>query len=100
MTSVDDGRVVRQLQDIPVVRDFTDVFPDELLGPPQVRDVEFRIDTDPYALPVSKAPYRMAPAELKELRLQLEDLLTRDTCALALLHGVYMSSLLKRRMVR
>jgi len=53
---------------IPVVHEFEDVFPDEVLGLPPSREVEFSIDLVPGTGPVSMAPYRMAPAELVELK--------------------------------
>lgn len=49
------------IEDIPVVRDFKDVFPDKLLGLPPSREVEFEIDLIPVVEPISKAPHRMAP---------------------------------------
>ena len=58
-----------------MVADFADVFPDEVPGLPPSRDVDFTIDLIPGAGPVSVAPYRMAPAELTELKKQIEDLL-------------------------
>nr|GFB33281.1 putative reverse transcriptase domain-containing protein [Tanacetum cinerariifolium] len=54
-----------------------DVFPDELPGIPPVREVEFNIELIPGAEPISKAPYRMAPVELKELKDQLQELIER-----------------------
>nr|GFC87881.1 putative reverse transcriptase domain, aspartic peptidase domain protein [Tanacetum cinerariifolium] len=54
-----------------------DVFPDELPGIPPVHEVEFNIELIPGAKPISKAPYRMAPIELKELKDQLQELLER-----------------------
>ena len=51
-----------------VVCDFADVFPDELPGLPPSREIEFAIDLIPGSEPALKAPYRMAPAELKELK--------------------------------
>ncbi|KAJ9541044.1 hypothetical protein OSB04_027550 [Centaurea solstitialis] len=69
--------VCLKLEDIPVVNEFLEVFPDELPGVPPEREVEFTIDLVPGAAPISKAPYRMAPAEMKELKEQLEDLLSR-----------------------
>ncbi|XP_022861827.1 uncharacterized protein LOC111382169 [Olea europaea var. sylvestris] len=54
-----------KLEDIPVVKDFLDVFPKELPGLPPDRDMEFTIDPIPRIVPISRAPYRMAPAELK-----------------------------------
>ncbi|XP_020209231.1 uncharacterized protein LOC109794164 [Cajanus cajan] len=68
----------RVLADIEVVRDFTEVFPDEVPGLPPVRELEFSIDLVPGAGPVLVAPYRMAPAELVELKVQLEDLLEKQ----------------------
>ena len=66
------------LDDIPIARAFPDVFPDEILGMPPLREVEFCIDLTPGGTPISKAPYRMAQAELKELKAQLEKLLGKD----------------------
>jgi len=63
------------LEDILVVREFLDVFPDEIPGMPPLREVEFCIDLTPEATPISREPYRMAPAQLKELKIQLEELL-------------------------
>jgi hypothetical protein len=65
------------MNDIPVVRDFSDVFPDELPGLPLDREIEFVIELAPGTAPISKAPYRMAPAELRELKEQLQDLLDK-----------------------
>ena len=65
----------KELSLIPVVAEFPDVFLDELPGLPPKRTVEFVIDLVPGVSPISKAPYRMAPAELKELKSQLEELL-------------------------
>ncbi|KAF5465159.1 hypothetical protein F2P56_015188 [Juglans regia] len=67
----------KSLADIPVVGEFLDVFVDELPGLPPVRDIEFLIDLEPGAAPVHKAPYRMAPAELKELKTQLQELVDK-----------------------
>ena len=66
-----------RLEDVPVVKEFPDVFPEELESLPPERAMEFKIDLVPGAAPVSKTPYRMAPAELKELKVQLQDLLER-----------------------
>nr|GFD42663.1 putative reverse transcriptase domain-containing protein [Tanacetum cinerariifolium] len=63
--------------DQPIVSEFPDVFPDELPGIPPIREVEFNIELIPGAEPISKAPYRMAPVELKELKDQLQELLER-----------------------
>ncbi|XP_022871480.1 uncharacterized protein LOC111390648 [Olea europaea var. sylvestris] len=65
------------INDINIVRDFADVFPEDLPGIPPGRQVEFTIDLIPGAAPVSNALYRMAPKELQELKLQLEELLEK-----------------------
>nr|GEY90604.1 putative reverse transcriptase domain-containing protein [Tanacetum cinerariifolium] len=64
----------KRIEDVPVIRDFPEVFPDDLLGLPPPRQVEFRIDLAPGAAPVACAPYRLAPSEMKELAKQLQDL--------------------------
>ena len=64
---IDRSREPAKLEDIPVVNEFPDVFPDELPGLPPDREIEFAIDLAPGTEPVSKAPYRMAPVEMKEL---------------------------------
>nr|GEY35150.1 putative reverse transcriptase domain-containing protein [Tanacetum cinerariifolium] len=61
----------KQLKDVPIVRDFPKVFPEDLLGLPPARPVEFQIDLIPGAAPVAQAPYRLAPSEMKELSEQL-----------------------------
>ncbi|XP_071905687.1 uncharacterized protein [Coffea arabica] len=66
------------LEDMLIVKDFPDVFPEELEFLPPERDIAFKIDVIPGVVPISKTPYRMAPAELKELKMQLQDLLERD----------------------
>nr|GFC86570.1 retrotransposon protein [Tanacetum cinerariifolium] len=68
---------VSSIHDQPIVSEFPDVFPDELPGIPPIREVEFNIELIPGAEPISKAPYRMAPIELKELKDQLQELLER-----------------------
>ncbi|XP_073019332.1 uncharacterized protein [Primulina eburnea] len=62
---------------IPIVREFSDVFPDEIPGFPPVREIDFNIELMPDTQPISRAPYRMASIELKELKEQLEDLLAK-----------------------
>ncbi|GJT51156.1 hypothetical protein Tco_0977313 [Tanacetum coccineum] len=59
---------------IRIVRDFPLVFPDDLLGLPLVREIEFRIDLIPGASPVVRSPYRLAPSEMLELSNQLKEL--------------------------
>ncbi|KAK8655193.1 hypothetical protein V6N13_107783 [Hibiscus sabdariffa] len=63
-----------KIEEIQTVREFPDVFPEELPGLPPDRDVEFEIETYSDSAPVSMAPYRMAP---KELKVQLQELLDR-----------------------
>ncbi|GJV05567.1 putative nucleotidyltransferase, ribonuclease H, partial [Tanacetum coccineum] len=63
-----------KLSEIPVVRDFVDVFPEDLSGLPPQRQVEFRIDLVPGATPVAKSPYRLAPSKMQELSGQLQEL--------------------------
>jgi hypothetical protein len=69
--------VAIQLEDIPVVCDYPDVFPDDLPGIPPDRDVEFVIELQPGTTPISKRPYRMPPKELTELKVQLQELLDK-----------------------
>ncbi|GJX46196.1 putative reverse transcriptase domain-containing protein [Tanacetum coccineum] len=63
-----------KLSEILVVRDFVDVFPEDLSGLPLQRQVEFRIDLVPGATPIVKSPYRLAPSEMQELSGQLKKL--------------------------
>ncbi|KAL0533347.1 hypothetical protein IC582_030166 [Cucumis melo] len=71
---VDTREVDVSLSSEPVVRDYPDVFPEELPGLPPHREVEFAIELEPGTVPISRAPYRMAPAELKKLKVQLQEL--------------------------
>ncbi|GJX64896.1 putative reverse transcriptase domain-containing protein [Tanacetum coccineum] len=64
----------KRLEDVPIVRDFLEVFPEELPGLPPTRQVEFQIDLMPFVAPVARAPYRLAPSEMKELSEQLQEL--------------------------
>lgn len=64
-----------KLKDIPVVRGFSEVFPDDLSGLPLDRVVDFSITLIPGSAPILKAPYRMALAELSKLKTQLQELL-------------------------
>ncbi|GKE45076.1 putative reverse transcriptase domain-containing protein [Tanacetum coccineum] len=64
----------KKLKDIVVVRNFPEVFPDDLSGLPPSREIEFRIDLIPRAMPVAKSPYRLAPYEIEELSSQLKEL--------------------------
>ena len=62
---------MKELNDIPAVYEFPDVFPEELPGLPPDREIEFTIDVLPGVAPISILPYRMAPLELQELKKQL-----------------------------
>nr|GEZ54657.1 hypothetical protein [Tanacetum cinerariifolium] len=64
----------KRVEDVPVIRDFSEVFPKDFPGLSPPRQVEFRIDLIPGATPVARAPYRLAPFELKELSEQLKEL--------------------------
>ncbi|GKC35818.1 putative reverse transcriptase domain-containing protein, partial [Tanacetum coccineum] len=63
-----------KLKDIVVVRNFSEVFTDDLSGLPPSREFEFCIDLIPGAMPVAKSPYRLAPSEIEELPSQLREL--------------------------
>jgi hypothetical protein len=69
--------IVPEIKDIPVVCEFPDVFPEDLLGLPPERDVEFVIELKPGTAPISRRSYRMPPNELAELKIQLQDLLEK-----------------------
>ena len=74
---LDSKRGQVDVEKIPVVREFPDVFPEELPGIPLEREVDLAIEIVPGTVPMSKAPYRMAPTELKELKSQLQELLDK-----------------------
>ena len=71
---LDSKRGQVDVEKILVVREFLDVFPEELLGIPLEREVDLSIETVPGTAPVSRELYRMAPAKLKELKVQLQEL--------------------------
>ncbi|GKC85858.1 putative reverse transcriptase domain-containing protein, partial [Tanacetum coccineum] len=64
----------RRIEDVPIVRDFPEVFSKDLSGLPPTRQVEFHIELIPGATPVARTPYHLAPAEMKELAKQLKEL--------------------------
>ncbi|GJS35593.1 putative reverse transcriptase domain-containing protein [Tanacetum coccineum] len=64
----------QKLKDIAVVRKFSEVFPDDLSGLPPLREIKFRIELTPGAIPVAKSPYRLAPSKMEELSSQLKEL--------------------------
>ncbi|GJR58168.1 hypothetical protein Tco_1500330 [Tanacetum coccineum] len=63
-----------KLNDTVVVRSFSEVYPDDLLGLPPSQEIEFCVDLTPRAMPVAKSPYRLAPSEMEELSSQLREL--------------------------
>nr|GFC13187.1 putative reverse transcriptase domain-containing protein [Tanacetum cinerariifolium] len=67
----------KRLEDIPVVKEFLDIFPEDLPGLPLVRQVEFQINLILGTAPVARAPYRLAPSEMQELSNQLQELIDR-----------------------
>ncbi|GKF75410.1 putative reverse transcriptase domain-containing protein, partial [Tanacetum coccineum] len=73
----EDKSEEKRLEDVPVVREFPKVFPEDLPGLPPARQVEFQIDLVPGAAPVARASYRLVPAEMQELSTQLQELSDR-----------------------
>ena len=71
---VETGKEGTIMDEIPVVREFPNVFPNDIAGFPPDREVEFTIDQIPGIEPISIPLYRMAPAELRELKAQVEEL--------------------------
>jgi hypothetical protein len=69
--------VEKRLEKIHVVRDFSDIFLNDLPGMPPERAIEFKIELQPDAIPITKSSYRMTPVELVELKIQLKDLLDK-----------------------
>ncbi|GKF26920.1 putative reverse transcriptase domain-containing protein, partial [Tanacetum coccineum] len=69
----EDRSEEKRLEDVPIVRDFPEVFPEDL-GIPPTQQVEFQIDLVPGVAPVARAPYRLAPSKMKELAEQLQEL--------------------------
>ena len=74
---IDRTHTVEGVNDIPVVNEFPDVFPEDLPGLPPDRETEFEIEVTPGVAPISIPPYRMAPLELQELKKQLQELLDK-----------------------
>ncbi|KAI3810973.1 hypothetical protein L1987_20685 [Smallanthus sonchifolius] len=67
----------KKIDDIPIVRGYPELFPEDLPGLPPHRQVEFQIDLAPGAAPIARAPYKLAPSELQELSTQLQELLDK-----------------------
>ena len=74
---LDSKRGQVNFKNIPVIREFPDVFPEELPGIPPEREVDLSIEVVQGMTPISRAPYRVAPTELKELKTQLQGLLDK-----------------------
>ena len=74
---IDSRKAKPHVSDIDVLDEFPDVFPDDLPGLPPDREVKFNIELVPGATPVAKAPYRLAPSEMKELMSQIQELLDK-----------------------
>ncbi|GKD10315.1 hypothetical protein Tco_1190000, partial [Tanacetum coccineum] len=73
-TKSDDEPEEKLLEDVPIVWDFPEVFPEDLPGLPPTRQVEFQIDLVPGAAPVARSSYRLAPLEMQELSTQVQEL--------------------------
>ncbi|GJU74853.1 hypothetical protein Tco_1266258 [Tanacetum coccineum] len=69
--------IAQRLEDVPIVREFPEVFPEDLPGLPPTRQVKFQIDLVHGAALVARAPYRLAPAKMQELSTQLQELSDR-----------------------
>ncbi|GJV91572.1 putative reverse transcriptase domain-containing protein [Tanacetum coccineum] len=67
----------KRLKYVPIICDFPEVFPDDFLGLPLPRQVEFQIDLVPGAAPIARAPYNLSPFKMKELSVQLQELLEK-----------------------
>ncbi|GJV17453.1 hypothetical protein Tco_1362776 [Tanacetum coccineum] len=70
----EDKSKEKRLEDVPIVRDFHEVFPKDLPGLPPTRQMEFQIDLMHGDAPITRAPYRLAPSKIKELSKQLQEL--------------------------
>ncbi|GKC85122.1 hypothetical protein Tco_1140839 [Tanacetum coccineum] len=87
----------KRLEDIPVVKEFPDVFPEDLPGLPPVRQVEFQIDLIPGAAPVARTPYRLAHSEMLELSNQHQELTYEFNSDQYIALGSLLSYLLRKR---
>jgi hypothetical protein len=75
LESVEDDKL--NLEDHPILREYRDMFPEEVLGLPLRRDIEFLIELASGAVPVSRTPYRMSTPDLVELKLQLKEMMDK-----------------------
>jgi hypothetical protein len=76
LESIEDDRP--NLEDHPILREYKDVFPEEVPSLPSTRDIDLSIELAPGAVPVSRTPYRMSTLELIELKLQLKEMMDKD----------------------
>ena len=97
---IDIVKARSSVSDIPTISDFSDVFPKELPRFPPHREIEFAIDVIPGATRASITPYRMDPVELKELKLQLQELVEKGLFDQVYHHEKIPCFLLRRKMVR
>ena len=81
---VDRRQKVTRMEDIPIVKEFPNVFPDDISGLSPDREMEFTIDLIPGTEPISIPPFRMVPVELRELKAQLEELLSKGFIRLSI----------------
>ncbi len=92
-TVVEVPTAVPGYEDIPLDHEFPDIFPSELTLMSPDREIEFVIDVVPGTAPISKAPYRMAPAKIRKLKVHLLDLMDKGfigprlTCGLVTTNG-------------
>ncbi|GJQ90639.1 hypothetical protein Tco_0001778 [Tanacetum coccineum] len=70
----EDKSEKKRIEDVPIVRNFLEVFPKDLPGLPPTQQVEFQIDLIPGAAPIARAPYRLTPSEMKDLSKKLKEL--------------------------
>nr|GEZ54703.1 putative reverse transcriptase domain-containing protein [Tanacetum cinerariifolium] len=82
----------KQLKDVPIIRDFPEVFPEDFPGLPSARPVEFQIDLIPRTAPVARASYRLAPFEMKELSEQLQELSDKDKFVIVFIDDILIYS--------
>jgi hypothetical protein len=88
-----NATLAKAIEDIPIVCEFPDAFPDDLPRLPPDREVEFKIELIPGTAPISRRPYRMPPNELAELKIQLNELLKKGLIRPSSLLGVLLLSL-------
>ncbi|GJT16881.1 putative reverse transcriptase domain-containing protein [Tanacetum coccineum] len=89
----------KKLEDIPIVRNFSEVFPDDLSGLPPAREVEFRIELIPRAMPVARSPYRWHLLKCKNWLISSKNSKTRVLFDLVIPHGEHLCYSSRRRMV-